>query len=111
MKLTSVQIQYFKSIKDSTEFTIEEKVTCLVGKNESGKTATLQAIAKANSADSQTAKFDELDFPRHELNEFQKTKASPPALITKWSLDPEDRTKLEPLIGEANANSIDSFIF
>ncbi len=36
MKLAAVQIQEYKSIRDSNRFEIED-VTCLVGKNESGK--------------------------------------------------------------------------
>ena len=43
MKLTSVRITNFRSIQDSTEFQIGD-VTCLVGKNESGKTAFLRAL-------------------------------------------------------------------
>lgn len=34
MKLTSVRIRMFRNILDSTEVKIEEKVTCLVEKNE-----------------------------------------------------------------------------
>lgn len=50
MKLKTVQIQMFRNILDSTEVKIEEKVTCLVGKNESGKTAFLQALWRLNPA-------------------------------------------------------------
>ena len=42
MKLTGVEIKDFKSISDSTPFEVGQ-ITCLVGKNESGKTALLQA--------------------------------------------------------------------
>lgn len=44
MKLKSVHIRMFRNILDSTEVKIEDKVTCLVGKNESGKTAFLHAL-------------------------------------------------------------------
>lgn len=40
----------FRNILDSTEVKIEDKVTCLVGKNESGKTAFLQALWRLNPA-------------------------------------------------------------
>jgi predicted ATP-dependent endonuclease of OLD family len=40
----------FRNILDSTEVTIEEKVTCLVGKNESGKSAFLNALWRLNPA-------------------------------------------------------------
>jgi predicted ATP-dependent endonuclease of OLD family len=41
MKLTKVRIQNYKSIADSSWVTMDQ-VTCLVGKNESGKTAFLR---------------------------------------------------------------------
>ncbi len=43
MRLTKVRVTDFQSIRDSSEFDIGD-VTCLVGKNEAGKTALLQAI-------------------------------------------------------------------
>lgn len=50
MKLRTVQIRMFRNILDSTEVTIEEKVTCLVGKNESGKSAFLNALWRLKPA-------------------------------------------------------------
>ncbi|MBI1176499.1 AAA family ATPase [bacterium] len=50
MKLKSAQIRMFKNIIDSTPVKIDEKVTCVVGKNESGKTAFLQALFCLNPA-------------------------------------------------------------
>ena len=53
----------FKSIWDSTEFNIDE-VTCLVGKNESGKTALLQALYKLNPVKNEHAGFDvRMEYP------------------------------------------------
>ena len=43
MKLTKIRVTDFQSVRDSTEFKIGD-VTCLVGKNEAGKTALLQAM-------------------------------------------------------------------
>ena len=37
MKLKTVRVRMFRNILDSTEVKIESKVTCLVGKNKSGK--------------------------------------------------------------------------
>jgi len=50
VKLRTVQVKMFRNILDSTEVAIEPKVTCLVGKNESGKTAFLQALWRLNPA-------------------------------------------------------------
>src|SRR5688572_2955388 len=50
MKLKTVRIRMFRNILDSTDVKIQDKVTCLVGKNESGKTAFLQALWRLNPA-------------------------------------------------------------
>ena len=47
MKLSSVRISEFQSIRDSNLFEIGD-VTCLVGKNEAGKTALLRALERLN---------------------------------------------------------------
>ncbi len=48
MKLLWVKISHFKNILESGTVRIEGDVTCLVGKNESGKTAFLQALHRFN---------------------------------------------------------------
>jgi energy-coupling factor transporter ATP-binding protein EcfA2 len=50
MKLTNVRIRMFRNILDSTDVKIEPKITCLVGKNESGKSAFLSALWRLNPA-------------------------------------------------------------
>ncbi len=42
MKLTKVRVENFRCVEDSNEFTVDQ-VTCLVGKNEAGKTRQYQA--------------------------------------------------------------------
>lgn len=54
MKLKKVHITEYRSIWDSNEFDIDD-ITCLVGKNEAGKTAILQALYKLNPIDSSKA--------------------------------------------------------
>lgn len=49
MKLTNVQIKKFRNILDSTVVPIQDDITCLVGKNESGKTAFLTALWRLNT--------------------------------------------------------------
>lgn len=44
MKLIEVQVNHFRNIIDSSPVAIEKDITCLVGKNESGKTAFLHAL-------------------------------------------------------------------
>ena len=62
MKLVKAQVTYYRSVEDSQEFVIEPEVTCLVGKNESGKTTIQQALYRLNPVES--VEFDEVvDFP------------------------------------------------
>lgn len=56
MKLIKVQVTKFRNFLDSTPVQIQDDITCLVGKNESGKTAFLQALYFLNPARS-NAKF------------------------------------------------------
>ncbi len=74
MKLTKVHVTNFRSIQDSSEFDIAD-VTCLVGKNESGKTALLQALHKLNPVEesNRNREFDvDNDFPRSGLTKYKK---------------------------------------
>src|SRR6266508_6017277 len=65
MLLTSALVRKFKSIDDSGVVRFEPDVTCLVGRNESGKTAFLEALARANPMAGDPRRFDELrDYPR-----------------------------------------------
>ena len=50
MKLVGAQVELFRNIIDSTPVEIQPDVTCLVGKNESGKTAFLHALYRLNPA-------------------------------------------------------------
>ena len=67
MILHSVRVQNFKCVNDSTIFKVDEKVTYLVGKNESGKTTLLQAISKLNPVEPATGEFTILEYPRSRM--------------------------------------------
>lgn len=56
MRLVEAQVLNFKNILDSTTVHIEPSITCLVGKNESGKTAFLHALYRCRPAHG-SAKF------------------------------------------------------
>ena len=72
MKLTKVRITNFQSIQDSTEFDIDN-VTCLVGKNESGKTALLKALYRLNPINEKNSQFDVIDdYPRGSVNDYEE---------------------------------------
>lgn len=75
IKLTNIEINKYKSIETEQSFEVDEKVTTLVGKNESGKTATLEAIAKVNYFEEDPKfKFNSTyDYPRKERKKFDKS--------------------------------------
>ncbi|WP_018639882.1 ATP-dependent nuclease [Parafrankia elaeagni] len=62
MQLIKARVTDYRSVEDSGSFDVEEDVTCLVGKNESGKTTLLQALFRLNPVERAT--FDEVvDYP------------------------------------------------
>ena len=63
MNLVAFQVTNYKVIEDSTRVTVDSRVTALVGKNESGKSAVLHALWK--SRNHAGVRFDRLyDYPR-----------------------------------------------
>lgn len=71
IKLVKAQVFKYKSIEDSTPVEIGEDTTVLVGKNESGKTAFLEALHKALPLG--TAKFDVVfDYPKKDYFRYRK---------------------------------------
>ena len=48
MKLKTAHIQNYRSVRDTGEFEIEAAKTILVGPNEAGKSAVLQALQQIN---------------------------------------------------------------
>jgi hypothetical protein len=63
VRLIKAHVQHYRSVEDSDEFVIEPDVTCLVGKNESGKTATLKALCRLNPVEASEVFDEEIDFP------------------------------------------------
>ena len=71
MKLIKARVTNFRSVEDSEEFEIGD-LTCLVGKNEAGKTAILRAIQGIRPSDS--FEYDRTrDYPRRYLTKYDET--------------------------------------
>lgn len=81
MLLKKVTIHKYKSFLTEQSYEVESTITRIVGKNESGKTALLEALAKSNYfEDNAEFKFDkDLDYPRSELT---KVRNENPAVLT-----------------------------
>lgn len=72
MKLRTVEVEDFKSIRRSKSFSITD-ITCLVGKNESGKTALLEAIYRLNPVIPEHNRFDITeDYPRSDVEDYRQ---------------------------------------
>jgi energy-coupling factor transporter ATP-binding protein EcfA2 len=102
MKLVSARITNFRSVLDTGLFTLSE-ITCLVGKNESGKTTVLQALERIKPVDKLKKKFDkDLDYPRGFLAEYEERHPDTNALVvvTDWELTADEVGILEAEFGD-----------
>lgn len=105
MKLTKVQVTEFQSILDSTEFDVDA-ITCLVGKNEAGKTALLKALYRLNPILDSDGTFDVTDdYPRRAVTDYQDDVDAgrrEPARVVKatYALELDDIEAVEAAFGE-----------
>ena len=98
MNLTSVRVQNYKCIDDSGEFSVQD-LTCLAGKNESGKTALLQALRRLNPVEDSEREFDGLkEYPRRRRREMLQGKTKH-VLTTTWELSQEDHVAVNRVVG------------
>ncbi len=72
MNLVSFRTVRFRNILDSGTIEVDRRVTCLVGKNESGKTNILHALHALNPALSDR-RFNEQQYPRWLQKEHQRS--------------------------------------
>ncbi len=102
MKVISVQVHMFRNILDSSEVQIQSDITCLVGKNESGKTAFLQALWRLNPARTET-NFSIADhYPawlekRHRQDGKDLNEVRPIAVQLEW--EPADLKQVQEKFG------------
>lgn len=107
MILKSVRVENFKCIEDSGDFSLQP-VTCLVGKNESGKTALLEALYKLNPDIPEQADFNSLlEYPRRKWSEYKERKGAEPdnVLTTTWELEEADVDALAQVVGREVAQN------
>lgn len=107
MQLEVVHVTNFRSIDDSEEFSIDP-VTCLVGKNEAGKSAILLALAALNPHPATPAVFDkERDYPRRLLTQYavRHNGKEAVAISTKWRLSTAEMELVEQALGKGALTS------
>ena len=107
MKLIKARVQNFRSAEDSGEFDLDP-VTCLVGKNEAGKSAVLLALATLNPHPSTLITLDkERDYPRRHLNNYatRHLKEEAIAVITTWQIEDHEQAAVAERFGTAALSS------
>ncbi|MGI8486232.1 MAG: AAA family ATPase [Thermomicrobiales bacterium] len=97
LRLSQARVQNYRSIRDTGWFEVEPHKTIMVGPNEAGKTAVLQALQQINSPDGVT-KFDPLrDYPRALYNDISTGKVNPSQVVVstaQFALEPDDLAEI-----------------
>jgi predicted ATP-dependent endonuclease of OLD family len=105
MKLKEFQVTEFQSVLDSGPISVGD-VTCLVGKNEAGKTAILKALYKLNPIRLEDANFNVTDdFPRMEVNNYEVDVANgrrepAPVIKATYELEGDEIKKVVEVFGD-----------
>lgn len=109
MKLVAVTIQKFRNFVEPQRVEVETDVTCLVGKNESGKTTILKALHRLHPANGDSRKFDIVtEYPRWRLARDRRADAnlqSTRPVSAEFELEPSD---IEALAGSLTAEPLPS---
>lgn len=102
MKLAKVHVQNYRSVEDSGEFAVGD-VTCLVGKNEAGKTAVLNALHQLRPYGEDERAYDKvIDYPRRFRADYKQRHAGNEALVcsSEWTLTASEIAALNTAFGE-----------
>jgi predicted ATPase len=102
MRLVKIQIQRFRNFTDAQTMQVEPDVTCLIGKNESGKTTILKALHRLNPANNADAVFALAEeYPRRRLvQDRRKEQLENVEPITAWfSLEQQDLERVGAILG------------
>ncbi len=105
MRLVSATVQNFRSVEESGKLTVKQ-VTCLVGKNESGKTALLKALHKLRPANLKGERYEpSRDYPKRRWRPGIAVPAEPPVVTAEWELTPAELATLEAKFGKGSITS------
>lgn len=106
LKLTRARVTNYRSIDDSGWVDIDN-VTCLVGKNESGKTAFLAALKKLSPIDGVSGDFDLKDYPRKGYVRYRRQHKTKPAVVVRaeFRLGEDDIRQIESEYGSGVMSS------
>ena len=101
MRLSVAHVTNYKSIEDSGAVPIEPDITVLVGQNESGKTAFLQALQKAHAVEDGVCYQPVEDYPRKWLSRYEALHDESPAVVARleYRLQPDEIEKINDDLG------------
>jgi predicted ATP-dependent endonuclease of OLD family len=97
MRITKIHVQNYRSIIDGEEFEIDKNKTILVGPNEAGKTALLQAIQHLNPPEGMKPLSALRDYPRSRYSKITTGEVDPAqtkVVEAEFELDEDDRALL-----------------
>lgn len=101
MRLQRFRVTNYRSVENS-EWVEADDLLCLVGKNEAGKTAVLQALAGLNPHPATLREFDkETDYPRRFLQDYSNRHPDAEAIVidTVWSIPDDVRAAVVDQLG------------
>ena len=103
MLLVDSQTTKYKSVDDSLRYSVEPTITCLVGKNESGKSALLESIYRVKPLPAGLIdEFDGLrDYPRRTFAFDEDSVPDTTAIASTYELDAEEMAAFEQRFGKA----------
>ena len=101
MHLKSFQVKKFRNVVDSGEIAVEDQVTCLVGKNEAGKSALLEALYLFNPAYDDEFRVEE-QYPRwlaaKDRRKGDLNEAAP--IFVKFELEDHEEEEVVNVLGD-----------
>lgn len=99
MRISKARVTFYRSVVDSGWFDLENNKTILVGPNEAGKSAVLQALQQLSPPDD-VKNFNPLrDYPRALYNDIDTGKVDPKDVVVvdaRFSLEAPDIIDLPP---------------
>jgi hypothetical protein len=103
MLLKSFHVTTFQGVLDSGPVDVDE-ITCLVGKNEAGKTALLKALYRLNPIRGEDANFNVTDdYPRSDVSDYEHgvQNAKPHAAVVEgiYELEADEISAIEDVLG------------
>jgi energy-coupling factor transporter ATP-binding protein EcfA2 len=101
MDLTELRVQNYRSLSDTGWVELDE-LTCLVGRNESGKTAFMRAAEKLNPAYGTGEYVPYAEYPREDWPEYSDQHEDEPATVAsgRFRLEDDDVAAIEEAFTE-----------